>query len=129
MRDNNLFSKIDWSSAEGHQRAQLEKEIANLSKTQLLNTPIHELCAYFVERYHVNIPILKKDEILVESPREIQLDISKNPMRGVFLNKSDFIMAIEVKINVPFIGDAEAFMITPTIYLFSPENYTQTPIA
>lgn len=123
MSDNYLFSKIDWSSAERNQRALLEDEIAKLSKNQLLNTPIDELCTDFVEKYRVNIPILKKDEIQVESPREMQIDISQDPMRAVFdRSKPCFITGTEVKINVPFIGDADAFTIKPTIYSFSPHS-------
>ncbi len=123
MRDNYLFSKIDWSSAEGHQREELEKEIANLSKNQLLNTPIDELCTCLVEKYRVNIPILKKNEILVESPREKQIDVSQDPMRVVFdRSKPCFITGTEVEINVPFIGDAEAFTIKPTVFSFSPQS-------
>ena len=122
MKDNYLFSEIDWNSADQNQRAQLEKEIANLDENHLLNTPIDELCAYFGEKYRVDIPVLNREDIKVDR-REIQIDISQDPMRGAFYqSKPYFITGTEVEINVPFIGDADAFTIKPTVFSFSPQS-------
>ena len=120
MKDNYLFSEIDWNSADQNQRAQLEKEVANLDENQLLNTPIDKLCAYFAEKYRVDIPVLNRKDIKADR-RETEIDVSQDPMRAVSdRSKPYFITGTEVEINVPFSGEAEAFTIQPTTYSLNP---------
>ena len=61
-----LFSKIDWFSTERSQRAALEKGVAGLDGNRLLNTSIDGLCAYLVEKYRIDIPVLNRDKIEVD---------------------------------------------------------------
>ena len=121
MTDKNfLFSEYDWFSVDQHQRAQLQEEVANLDGNRLLNTSMDDLCAYFVERYRVDIPILKRDEIEVDQ-RETQIDVSKDPMRAIYdRSQPVYVTGTEIEIIVPFIGDAEVFTITPAIYSLNP---------
>ena len=121
MTDKNfLFSKYDWFSVDQHQRAQLQEEVANLEGNRLLNTSIDDLCAYFVEKYRADIPILKRGEIEVDQ-REIQIDVSRDPMRAIYdRSQPVYVTGTEIEVIVPFIGDAEAFKVRPTIYSFNP---------
>ncbi len=121
MTDKNfLFSKHDWFSVDQHQRAQLQEEVANLDGNRLLDTSIDDLCADFVKKYRADIPILKRGEIEVDQ-REIQIDVSSDPMRAIYdRSQPVYVTGTEIEIIVPFIGDAEAFKVRPTTYLFNP---------
>ena len=121
MTDKNfLFSEYHWFSIDQHQRVQLQEEVANLDGNRLLNTSMDDLCAYFVEKYRADIPILKKDEIEVDQ-REIQIDVSTDPMRAIYdRSQPVYVTGTEIEIIVPFIGDAEAFKVRPTPYSFNP---------
>ena len=69
MRNNTLFSHIDWFSFKEDQITQLREEVSNLDKNHLLNTPLDKLCAYFVEKYCIDIPTLNRKETKVDSAR------------------------------------------------------------
>ena len=58
MRDNTLFSHIDWFSFKEDQITQLKEEASDLDKNHLLNTNLDKLCACFVEKYSIDIPAL-----------------------------------------------------------------------
>ena len=118
-----LFSKYDWSSVNRDQRDKLLKKIANFDGNRLLNTSIDDLCACFVDKYRVDIPILKRerDEIEVGDPREIQIDVRRDPTRIIFDSSQPvYVPGTEIEIIVPFKGDAEAFNFQPMIYLSNP---------
>ena len=121
MTDKNLlFSKCDWLSVDQHQRAQLQEEVANLDGNRLLYTLIDDLCPYFVKKYRVDIPVLKRDEIEVDQ-WETQIDVSRDPMRGIYdRSQPVYVPGTEIEIIVPFTGDAEAFMVRPTTYSLNP---------
>ena len=123
-RDDYLFSKIDWFSTERSQRAALKEEVAALNGNRLLNTAVDDLCAYFVEKYRIDIPILNRDEIEVDQ-RETQIDVSQDPMRAIFdRSQPVYIPGTEIEVSVPFIGEAEGFTIQPTTYSFNPPRGT-----
>ena len=115
-----LFSKIDWFSTERSQRAALEKGVAGLDGNRLLNTSIDGLCAYLVEKYRIDIPVLNRDKIEVDQ-RETQIDVSRDPMRAIFdRSRPVCIPGTEIEISVPFMGEAEGFTIQPTTYSLNP---------
>ena len=120
MRDNTLFSHIDWFSFKEDQITQLKEEVSDLDKNHLLNTPLDKLCAYFVEKYCIGIPALKRKETNVD-PHEAEIDV-----RGDFryivddITKPAYVPGTEIEVSVPFVGDSEAFTIQPTTYSLNP---------
>lgn len=125
IRDNDyLFSKIDWFSTDRYQRAALEEEVSVLDGNRLLNTSVDDLCAYFVEKYQIDIPVLNRNEIEVDQ-REAQIDVSQDPMRAIIDRSGPvYILGTEIEVSVPFTGEAEGFTIQPTTYSLNPPRGT-----
>lgn len=125
MRNTNyLFSKIDWFSAERCQRAALKQEVEALDKNQMLNTPVNDLCAYFVERYRIDIPVLNRDQIEVDQ-HEIQVDVRGSINYAIDdLTQPFYVPGTEIEVSVPFTSEAEGFTIQPTTHLLNPPRGT-----
>ena len=116
MRDNTLFSHIDWFSFKEDQITQLREEVSNLDKNHLLNTPLDKLCAYFVEKYCIDIPTLNRKETKVDQ-HEAEIDVRGN-FRYIVDDQTEpaYVPGTEIEVSVPFVGDSEAFTIRPTTY-------------
>ncbi len=121
IRDNDyLFSKIDWFSTNRYQRAALEEEVSVLDGNRLLNTSVDDLCAYFVEKYQIDIPVLNRNEIVVDS-YETQIDVRGDIRYAIDdLTQPFYVRGTEIEVTVPFSGEAEGFTIQPTTYSFNP---------
>lgn len=104
-RPNLLFNKIDWFSVRKNQRQQMAEEIARYDGNKLLNTSVEDLSKYFDEKYRIEVPTLREEEITADQ-REAQIDVSR---AGTL-----------VEITVPFDGEAEVFNIQPSTYTMSP---------
>jgi hypothetical protein len=104
-RPNLLFNKIDWFSVRENQRQQMAEEIAGYDGNKLLNTSVEDLSKYFDEKYRIEVPTLREEEITADQ-REAQIDVSR---AGTL-----------VEITVPFDGEAEVFNIQPSTYTMSP---------
>ena len=124
MRDNTLFSHIDWFSFKEYQITQLKEEVSNLDKNHLLNTPLDKLCADIVEKYCIDIPALNRKETNVD-PHEAEIDVRGN-FRYIVddQTKPAYVPGTEIEVSVPFVGDSEAFTIQPTTYSLNPPRGT-----
>lgn len=63
---NHLFSTNEWPIFAAQKRSLLEEVIGNLDDDMLLNTSIHDLSTYFAEKYKASVPILLRDNIVVD---------------------------------------------------------------
>jgi hypothetical protein len=117
MRDREyLFSNVSWHAVERHQLQDLQKAVAALDGNRLLNTAVEDLVAYFVEKFHVEIPTLLTEEISVDQ-RETQIDLSRDPNGMVYdWSRPLPIAGTEIEVEVPFLGESEAFKVRPTTY-------------
>ena len=77
MRDELLFNKYSWFSVEQNQITQLKDEVANFHADRLLNTSVDDLCQYFIDKYRIDVPILKFNEIVADQ-RETKVDVSND---------------------------------------------------
>jgi hypothetical protein len=121
MREpNSLFSKYDWFAVQDHQKKQLTDEINKMDGNRLLNTSPDDLCDYLEDKYRVNVPSLIEAEIVADQ-NETQIDVSRDFLRAIRDRSQPFhIVGTEVRITVPFEGDAEVFKIQPTSFTLSP---------
>ena len=121
MREPNfLFSKYDWFAVQDHQKKQLTDEVDKMDGNRLLNTSPDDLCDYFEDKYRVNVPSLIEAEIVADQ-NETQIDVSSDFLRAIRDRSQPFyISGTEVKITVPFEGDAKVFNIQPTSFTLSP---------
>lgn len=123
MRKRNyLFSKYDWFSVQENQKRQLTAEISQMDGNRLLNTSPDDLCDYFEEKYRVNVPVLKEDEITADQ-NETQIDVSGDRLRVIRDRSRPFyISGTEIIITIPYEGDTEVFNIQPTTFTLSPPS-------
>lgn len=123
MRERNyLFSKYDWFSIQENQKRQLTAEISQMDGNRLLNTSPDDLCDYFEEKYRVNVPVLREDEITADQ-NETQIDVSGDRLRVIRDRSRPFyISGTEIIITIPYEGDTEVFNIQPTTFTLSPPS-------
>lgn len=114
MRDPQfLFSQIEWYLFDRHRKAEIAAEIDRMDGDRLLNTSVEDLCDYFEEKYRVEVPVLRVEEIVVDQ-HETQNVVEDGYGRRVRL------IGTAIEFTVPFDGDAGVFRIRPSTYTLSP---------
>lgn len=82
MRRNEvLFNSSARHDFQQSQLRSLGQSIGNLDEDTLLKTPANDLRDYFVEQYHIDVPVLREDQIVADQ-RETEIDASNDPLRG-----------------------------------------------
>lgn len=121
MRDHEyIFAGPDWHSVDRHQRTEMRKEIEAMNGDRLLNTSVDDLARYFTGKYQIEVPRLLTEEIVADQ-REVQIDVSRDPMRMIHDRSHPFhITGAEVEVKIPFEGEAAAFQIQPNLYTLNP---------
>ena len=121
MRDRqNLFSDADWFSVERNQLQKMQGEIAAIGGDRLLNTAVDDLARHFESKFKIEVPTLVIEDIVADQ-RETKIDVRHDPMRWIDdRSRPVYVPGTEVEIEIPFIGDSEAFRVQPTSYSLSP---------
>ena len=116
-----LFSDLPWSSVEEKVRSQLKQEINSWNENLLLNTSVDDLCQYFVDTYQIDTPVINRDEIVIDDPEEIDVDVSGD-IRHDIDNQSQSTLApgVRIQITVPFTGNYGAFRYKPPVASYQP---------
>lgn len=120
VREDHLFTGPDWHSVDRYQRQQMVAEIERVEPDRLLNTSVDDLAVYFSEKFQIDVPVLDEENLVVDQ-REKQIDVSRDRNRGITdRSKPFYISGSEIEVEIPFIGEAEAFKIQPNPYTFNP---------
>ena len=115
-----LFAEADWYSVEQHQKETMAKDIQEMDGNRLLNTAPEDLVRYFADKYRIDVPTLI-DESISADQREVQIDVSRDPMRFIRDRSRPFhIAGTAVEIHVSFAGEAAVFQIRPTTFSLNP---------
>jgi hypothetical protein len=105
-QQTSLFCLLDRFSVQDSWKKSIIDEVKSIKGDSLLNTSIDDLCDYFYQKFHIEVPILRKDEIVAEQ-------------RGIQI-LDDTGTAIEI--TVPFEGDPEIFKVRPSSFTLSPPS-------
>ena len=117
---NYLFSEYDMHFLLEGQRKAVRDEVASIDGNQLLNTSVDDLCAYFVEKYQLNPPVLLEEQAVADQ-QERQIDVSNDPHRHIRDSSRPFYVAgTRVILEVPFEGEADFFKVRPSTSTVSP---------
>lgn len=104
-----LFASHDLRAMIENQRAALRKEVEQMDANRLLNTSPADLSRYFIEKYNLTAPMLRRDNWSADE-QETQIDVSNDPNRWITdRNRPCLIPGQRVTIEVPFEGEAELF--------------------
>ena len=119
-----LFAERDWLSTKDAQVDAMCAEVDRIEADRLSNTPIEDLCASLVQKYRIDVPVLREDSIDV-THRETKVDVSHEPLR-FFLDRSRpaLVDGTAIEVDIPFKGDAAMFRIRPSQYTLNAPNAT-----
>src|SRR2546423_8212450 len=73
-----------------HQRQGLKQRLDELGTATVLAKPVQELTSELIERFGLEIPKLNRKEIMQLPNEEIDIDVSQDPMRGIFDRSQPF---------------------------------------
>jgi hypothetical protein len=110
-----LFSSNDWFSLEQHLAAELRKEVATLDADRLLNTAPDAMCRYFEEKFTLDLPVIRTEDISFEQ-REANIDISRRHDYGFDGYGPCHVRGIEYEFHIPFSGDPNLLRTRPTSF-------------
>ena len=104
-----------------HVKLTAKKEIDDLETNYLLNSSEEDLVRYFVEKYSIDAPILDPDNKSILNQSEVDIDVSRDPMRADFdRSRPCCVKGISITIAIPFSGDGTFFQYTPSSFTLNP---------
>jgi hypothetical protein len=87
-------------------------EIDSIPEDEFLNTSVEDYCEYFEEKYKIDVPRLRSEEITV--------DRSETSIPRDDFGRSEFVPGTTVKFFVPFEGDAKLYECRPSVFTLAP---------
>jgi len=118
-----LFSRTDLREIFQQQFDALKTEIEQIDANRFLNTSPSDLEKYFVEKYSLETPKLRRDEMAIVGNSEIKLTV-KEPFADVIagrnnLDSSLFLHTVpgqRIEIEIPFDGESQLFYARASTY-------------
>ena len=116
---NPLFHKVDVFTVLEHQKQELKDAFQRVSNTELDADPV-AVAAKLIEQFGINVPVLEEDKKYAVT-KETQVDVSRDPTRFIGDRSQPFYVGgTEVRIVIPFRGDALLFDVQPTMFTLNP---------
>ncbi len=126
-QDTLLFSNHDLRKVLQHQEMELFREIDEIDGNRLLNTNVEDLCDYFEQKYKIEVPQLREDEITVDQ-HETDVDVSQDPRRFIRdRSKPFYIKGTKVRFFIPYNGNPDLFKCQPSHFTLSPPRGSVSP--
>src|SRR6266446_1181004 len=89
-----------------HQRQSLKQRLEELGTETILAKPLQELTSELIETFRLEAPRLNRDKIMQLLNEEIDIDVSQDPMRGIFDRSQPFyVKGTMIRIAIPLSGD------------------------
>jgi hypothetical protein len=112
-----LFWKYDMFGVLESQKRSMTAHIDQLPEAYVLGTADDVIAAELVARFQLAVPELDEAGITVSSPREVQIDVSRDFRFGY---GPQSVKGTEVVFSVPYTGDTEFFRVRPTSHTLNP---------
>lgn len=121
-RGDYLFSAYDLHDVLSRREQTMLEEIETIEGNSLLNSSADDLCDFFEQKYHLEVPRLNEDKISIQ-PREAQVDVSRDHSRAIFDRSRPFyITGTAVTFFIPFEGDPELFKCNASSFNVGPRG-------
>lgn len=118
--DRLLFNDGDLDSVLRQIGDSLEQEISTYDANKLLNTPVADLCQYFVAKFTVDPVELLESEITTDQ-RESALSTRRIPDADfLFAEPGRSVPATSFSFFIPFSGDSRIFQCRPNSFTLNP---------
>ena len=115
-----LFYKVGIFEVLQRQEELLKIHISKLSSSEVGNVVEDELVRDLAAEYKLETPVIEDEKAHI-SYREVDLDVSQDPMRMIWDRSHPFyIKGTEITFIVPFKGDPNLFQVRPTTYTLNP---------
>lgn len=118
-----LFKKRALFDALAQQEAQLRAEVPKLDPDSVLRSGIAPTVDRLVEKYQVNPPAIREDQISV-SQQEVDIDLRGEPFVIPIPGMSHTVRGVAVSYHIPYEGDQAFFDCYPNPHTMGP-----TPVA
>lgn len=116
---NPLFNRVDIFSLIEHQKQELKQAFQGVSNEELDKDPV-AVAAKLIEQFSINVPVLDEEKKYALT-QETQVDVSSDPRRMIRDRSRPFyISGTEVRVVIPFYGDAGMFEVQPTMFTLNP---------
>lgn len=103
------------------QRAKLHAEVGDCDPDYLLKVSEADYRDYLIAKYSVNPPKILTDQIYQHEARDVDIDVSRDPLRVVRdRSRPAYIRGTAITISLPFEGEAELFRYQPSTFTFNP---------
>lgn len=115
-----LFSKVSIFDVLQHQQAMLKQDVENLQREKFQTLSEQELVHEITLKYKLELPVLEEEKAYL-SHREVDVDVSRDPMRLIFDRSRPFyIKGTEITVSIPFKGDPNIFQVRPSTFTMNP---------
>ena len=116
---NPLFNRIDIFSVIEHQKQELKNAFQKVTNAELDADSV-AVAARLIEQFSINVPVLGEDKKYALT-KEIQVDVSDDPRRFIRDRSLPvYIAGTEVRVVIPFHGDAGLFDVQPSSFTLNP---------
>jgi len=116
---NPLFNRADISAVIEHQKQQLKDAFHTVTNAELDADSV-AVAARLIEQFSISVPVLDEEKKYALT-KETQVDVSGDPRRFIRDRSTPFyISGTEVRIVIPFQGDAGLFDVRPTMFTLNP---------
>jgi len=115
-----LFAEFNIFDVLQHQQQFLKEEIHGLDSKTVKGVPEEELVRELAAKYKFDLPVLIAESAYT-SHREVEVDVSRDPMRIIFdPSRPFYIKGTEITFSVPFRGDPKFLRVRPTTFSLNP---------
>jgi hypothetical protein len=116
---NPLFNRVEIFAVIEDQKQELKKAFQGVTNAELDADPI-AVAATLIEQFSINVPVLDEEKKYALT-KETQVDVSRDPRRFISDRSRPFyIPGTEVRVVIPFQGDAALFEVRPTMFTLNP---------
>jgi hypothetical protein len=114
-----LFQKGDIHSLTETLKRKVKDAFGTVPDQELEADPM-AVAARLIEEFSLNVPVIDADKKYAVT-KQAQIDVSQDPMRHILDRSRPFLIrGTEVRVIVPFQGDAWMFDVRPTMFTMNP---------
>jgi hypothetical protein len=115
-----LFYRVSVFDVLQQQQEKLKNEVARLSSEEIESLPEAELVRDLAAKHKLELPVLEDEKAHI-SHREVDVDVSRDPMRMIWdRDRPFYIKGTEMTFTVPFKGDPSLFQVRPATFDTNP---------
>jgi hypothetical protein len=120
-----LFCRGDLGDVLSRQEEAVSKDVERYDSNRLLNTPVDDLCAYFVDKLRIEPISVADDSQITMDVQEATIDTRSLPDgRFAYGEHQPTIPATAFSFFVPFAGEADLFRYRPSMFTSNPPRAT-----